>query len=97
MGFFTRSDDRFVDSALDDTRRAAAIDRLSNVRVLYTLGMACLAVAAITGAFTGGAGLGVSGAVALAICVSLALRAESDLRFLKVVDRLRKEGRQPPA
>jgi hypothetical protein len=96
MGFFTRSDDQFVDSALDDTRRVAKIARLSNLRGLYTLAFSGLGVAAIIGGFTGGAGLGVLGAVVLAICVSLAFRAESDVRLLKVVDRLRKEGRQPP-
>jgi hypothetical protein len=92
MGFLTRADDRFVEKAVDDTRRASAIADMNWRRVV----MLCLAMfLAVIVLFMGNAheGFWVGGAVLLALYMTAVAEVQSELRLLKVIDRLRKEGR----
>jgi hypothetical protein len=96
MGWFTKSDDRFVETAVDDTRRASAIADLNNRRVVLFVCLILFIVSAVLAGIAGGTGFGVGGAVFVAFFMSIVFKMESDLRLLKVIDRLRKEGRLPP-
>src|SRR5262249_20496428 len=97
MGWFTKADDQFVEKAVDDTRRASAIADLNTRRVLLLVCLLLFVVGAVLAGIGGGTGFGVGGAVFVAIYTSIVFKMESDLRLLKVIDRLRKEGRLPPA
>jgi hypothetical protein len=93
MGFFSKSDDRFVEKAVEDNRRASAIAEMSTARVVLFIFAIFFAVSPVFGL---GPDYGVGGAVFVAFYWSIVLKMESELRFLKVIDRLRKEGRFPP-
>jgi hypothetical protein len=92
MGFLTRADDRFVEKAVDDSRRASAIADM-NWRRVVMLFLAILVAVIVLLTGTAHEGFWVGGAVVLAIYMTAVAKEESELRLLKVIDRLRKEGR----
>ena len=96
MGFFTKGDDQFVEKAVDDNRRASALAQMSSARVVLIIFAIFFTLSPVLASFGLGPDYGVGSAVFVAVYWSIALKIESELRFLKLIDRLRKEGRFPP-
>jgi len=99
MNYLERSDAKFLAGAADDSVRLATIERLSGVRrVAFGMGIllsGCFLLIMILGTFhptagaAGGAiGTGLFGATQWMI----GMKAESDLRLLKLVEQLRSRG-----
>jgi hypothetical protein len=100
MGWMTKADEEFVEKAADDTRRAQAIAGLSGVRIIWLCLMILCFAAGMTGWMLPGS---VAATMLIVTMMFLAAfqfvafsKSDSDLRLLKVIDRLRKEGRLPP-
>ena len=97
MNYLERSDAKFVTQAADDSERQAAIERLSGARRLM-FWTAILMSALFLFVFTLGARHPTFGAVGGAIGLGFGavmstvnlMKCESDLRLLKVVERLRR-------
>jgi hypothetical protein len=96
VGLLTRSDDKFVESAVEDTRRRSAIANMTSQRHLLFVFALFLTFGPVLANIGLGPDFGVGGAVFVAIYWSIVLKVDSELRFLKVIDRLQKEGRLPP-
>ena len=96
MNYLERSDAKFVDQAVDDLRRQAAIERLSGAR-RWAFRLTVVMSALFICVFLLGARHPTFGAVGAAIGLGFAavmhwlgfMKCESDLRLLKLVDRLR--------
>lgn len=99
MNSLERSDARFVAQAVDDSQRSTAIVRLSGVRLRIFWAAVLLSIfwafIFILGAFhpTVGALAGVVG-VGFGVFSQwmMVMKIESDLRLLKVVEQLRRQG-----
>jgi hypothetical protein len=97
MDYLERSDAKFVTQAADDSQRQAAIERLSGAR-RWMFWMAIWMSALFLFVFILGARHPTFGAVGAAIGLGFGsvmstvsfMKCESDLRLLKVVERLRR-------
>ena len=86
---FTKQDEKFVEMVVDPARRVAAIADLTSRRT--TLFWCALLITLIMAAFNF-CGKPVSGGLSLSAAIqwSIVFKFESDLRLLKVIDRLQK-------
>ena len=90
---FTKQDTEFEEMAADPIRRRAKIADLSWRRTLIFWCALVMAVAAIFASWGGkDAGVIFAAAVAWSICFKM----ESDLRLLRVIERLQKGGDAKP-
>jgi hypothetical protein len=97
MNYLERSDAKFVTQAADESERQGAIERLSGAR-RWMFGMATMMTALFFFVFLLGARHPTFGAVGAAIGLGFGsvmstlnfMKCESDLRLLKVVERLRR-------
>jgi hypothetical protein len=97
MNYLERADAKFIAQAADDLERQAAIERLTGAR-RWALRAAILLSALFCTVLFLGAGHPTLGTIGAAIGLGFAsvmhwvsfMRCESDLRLLKVVDRLRR-------
>ena len=89
---FTKHDQEFAETAADTTRRAAAITDLSNRRAKLFWGACLGSLATIASTF----GSEPDGALALlaATLWILVFKFESDLRLLRVIDRLQRGDKE---
>ena len=99
MNYLERSDAKFLAQAADDSLRLATIQRLSEVRRLVSwmgiLLSGCFLLILILGAFRptlGAAGGAIGIGVAMLSHWMIGMKAESDLRLLKLVEQLRRSG-----
>jgi hypothetical protein len=86
---FTKEDKDFDDMAVNPARRRAKISGLSWRRTVIFWCAVVMTIAAIIGSWSGKAGGGQVFAAAFAW--SICLKMESDLRLLRVIDRLEKD------
>jgi len=99
MKYLERSDAKFVTQAADDSEREAAIERLSGAR-RGMFWMAVFMTALFLSVFILGARHPTFGGVGAAIGLGFGavmsslnfMKCESDLRLLKVVERLRRQS-----
>jgi hypothetical protein len=90
-----RNDNNFVDAAVDDTRRRAKIQELAKQRQKLIWGAGVVTVCALGTAFIDGFGKSNNAAgCALILFVAtmnwiLLFKCESELRLLKLVDKLK--------
>ena len=90
---FTKQDNEFDEMAADPIRRRAKIADLSWRRALiFWCGMV-MAVCAIIESWSG---KGAGGVFAAAVIWSICFKMESDLRLLRVIERLQKSGDAKP-
>jgi hypothetical protein len=92
---FKKQDEEFDEIAADPIRRRAKIADLSWRRTLLGCCALVMMVAALTGMWSGGRGA-IGGVFAAAISFSILLRHESDLRLLRVIERLQKGRDEKP-
>jgi len=89
---FTKQDEEFAETAVDTTRRGAAITDLSNRRAKLFWGACFGSVATIASTFASEP----DGALAFlaATLWILFFKFESDLRLLRVIDRLQRHDKE---
>jgi len=90
---FTKQDTEFDEMAADPIRRRARITDLSWRRTLIFWCAMVMAVAAIFSSWSGKDAGVIFGA---AVAWSIAFKMESDLRLLRVIERLQKGGDAKP-
>jgi hypothetical protein len=96
MGFLQRSDDKFIDDAMDDLKRPFAIDQFSRAcrgtfwssRGMLVVFLGALILAKLNPSPSSFWMVGLLGFAAV-ILVITDMKMRSDLRLLKIVDRLR--------
>jgi hypothetical protein len=93
---FKRQDDAFDEIAADPIRRRAKIADLSKRRAIVFWCAVVISVCAIAGIWSGKA-TATGGIFAAAVSWSIVMKMESDLRLLRVIDRLRKGKDENPS
>jgi len=89
---FTKHDEKFAETAADTTRRAAAITDLSIRRTILFWCACMVSVATIASSF-GSRPAGGAWAFCAAFQWMLVFKFESDLRLLRVIDRLQRDDK----
>jgi threonine/homoserine/homoserine lactone efflux protein len=90
---FTKFDKRFEQTAAEPARRRAAIADLSKLRTIFFWLAIAMSVIAIASTWNGQA----SGLILVAAIIwSIFFKFESDLRLLRVIERLQKDRDEKP-
>jgi len=92
---FKKQDEAFDETAADPGRRRAKIADLSWRRTLIGCCALVVNLAALVGVWSGGRGVA-GGVLAAALMWGIFIRHESDLRLLRIVERLQKGGDEKP-
>src|ERR1017187_942296 len=92
---FKKQDEEFDEIAVDPIRRRSKIADLSWRRTLIGSCALVIMFAALVGIWSGGRGA-IAGVFAAAISWGIFIKHESDLRLLRVVERLQKVGDEKP-
>ncbi len=90
---FTKHDEKFAETAANTSRRAAAITDLSNRRAKLFWGACVGSLATIASTFARSEPDGALAFLA-AILWMLVFKFESDLRLLRVIDRLQRRDKE---
>jgi uncharacterized membrane protein len=87
---FKRQDEDFDEMIADPIRRRAKIADLSKRRILIFWCAVVISVCAIVEMWSGGTAA-IGGVFAAAVSWSIGMKMESDLRLLRVIERLQKD------
>ena len=90
---FTKSDERFDQMAADPTCRRIWIDYFSKLRTIFFWLAIAMSVIAIVSTWNGKASEVI---LVTAIIWSIYIKFESDLRLLRVIERLQKDRDEKP-